>query len=84
MISETALKVLVVLPLNILMVVGAVVVLRRCLNSKYWRAPDLDDAPPMALTDQHVAALEVAIRAEGYAIWVNDETGEVRLQRPVK
>jgi hypothetical protein len=39
---------------------------------------------PLALTDQHVAALERAIRAEGYDILVDPETGEVRLSRRVK
>lgn len=34
---------------------------------------------PVALTDSHVAALERAIRAEGYDIQIDTETGEVRL-----
>ncbi len=41
----------------------------------------LEDLPPIALTDAHVAALEHAIRAEGYSIMMNDETGEIRLER---
>jgi hypothetical protein len=36
---------------------------------------------PLALTDRHVAALERAIRAEGYDILADPETGEVRLTR---
>ncbi len=34
-----------------------------------------------ALTDAHVTALEKAIRAEGYDILVDPETGEVKLTR---
>lgn len=40
-----------------------------------------DDVPPLALTDQHVAALERAIRAEGYLILADADTGEVKLTR---
>lgn len=39
------------------------------------------DAAPYALTDQHVASLERAIRAEGYDIRVDTDTGEVKLYR---
>jgi len=34
---------------------------------------------PIALTEGHVSALERAIRAEGYDIQIDTETGEVRL-----
>lgn len=40
----------------------------------------LYDAPPVALTDQNVAALERAIRAEGYRILVDTDTGEIILE----
>jgi hypothetical protein len=36
---------------------------------------------PYALTEDHVASLERAIRAEGYNIRVDTETGEVKLYR---
>ena len=42
----------------------------------------VDEEPtPSALTDQHAAALERAIRAEGYTILVDPETGDVKLER---
>lgn len=50
-----------------------------------WQAPlDLGwaaDVPPYALTDRNVAALERAIRAEGYNILVDPATGAVRLEK---
>lgn len=38
-------------------------------------------APPLALTDQHVSALEKAIRAEGFDIFADPETGDIKLER---
>lgn len=38
-----------------------------------------DELPPFSLTDQHIKALELAIRAEGYEILVDPETSEVKL-----
>lgn len=46
--------------------------LRRCLSV---------GEEPHALTDQHAAALERAIRAEGYSVLVDPETGDVKLER---
>lgn len=40
-----------------------------------------DNQAPYALTDSHVAALEEAIRAEGYDILYDTETGEFKLLR---
>lgn len=37
--------------------------------------------PPIALTEDHIPSLERAIRAEGYDIKVDTETGEVKLYR---
>ena len=47
---------------------------------------ELKDAPaeepaPLALTDQHSAALERAIVAEGYSVLVDPDTGDVKLER---
>lgn len=42
---------------------------------------DRDPAPPCALTDQHAAALEPAIRAEGYEVLVDPESGDVKLEK---
>jgi hypothetical protein len=39
------------------------------------------DEVPYALTDQHAAALERAIRAEGYDIAVDIETSTIKLVR---
>jgi hypothetical protein len=44
---------------------------------------DCRELPPYALTDQHAAALERAIRAEGYSILVNVDTGDVKLVKDV-
>jgi hypothetical protein len=39
-----------------------------------------DDGPePYALTDRHAAALELAIRAKGYEIHIDTDTGDVKL-----
>jgi hypothetical protein len=43
----------------------------------------MDKESPFALTDQHAAALERAIRAEGYDITVNPESGDVKLARQI-
>jgi hypothetical protein len=37
--------------------------------------------PPFALTDQHAAALERAIRREGFDSKIDPETGDVKLER---
>lgn len=39
------------------------------------------EKPPYAHTDQHAAALERAIRAEGYEILIDPNTGEFKLER---
>ena len=39
------------------------------------------DPAPYALTQQHLAALEKAIRAEGYDILVDPESGEIKLRK---
>jgi hypothetical protein len=41
----------------------------------------LNMSPTFALTDQHVAALEHAIRAEGFSISTDTESGEIKLER---
>ena len=38
------------------------------------------DTPPFALTDQHVAALERAIRAKGYDILIDSASGDIQLR----
>jgi hypothetical protein len=46
--------------------------------------PDIrheEETEPLALTDRHVAALEAAIRAEGYTILADPETGAIKLER---
>lgn len=40
-----------------------------------------EEPEPYALTEEHVGALERAIRAEGYIILVDSETGKVKLKR---
>ena len=42
---------------------------------------EMFEEPPLALTDQHVSALEKAIRAEGFDIFADPETGEIKLER---
>ena len=42
---------------------------------------EIEELEPYALTEEHIAALERAIRAEGFTILVDTETGEVRLKR---
>ena len=46
-------------------------------------APAEEEPAPLALTDQHIAALARAIESEGYRIMVDTETGEVKLKRTV-
>lgn len=43
--------------------------------------PSIPEPAPIALTDDHVASLERAIRAEGFDIRVDTETGEAKLYR---
>jgi hypothetical protein len=42
---------------------------------------EIEAGEPFALTDQHVGALERAIRDEGYNILADPETGEVKLEK---
>jgi hypothetical protein len=35
---------------------------------------------PLALTDEHVAAIKQAIRAEGYSVLIDPETGAAKLK----
>jgi hypothetical protein len=42
---------------------------------------EMEAEPPIALTDAHVRELEHAIRAEGYNILADPETGRIRLHR---
>jgi hypothetical protein len=42
---------------------------------------EIYDLEPFALTDSHVDSLERAIRAEGYEILTDPETGHIRLGR---
>jgi hypothetical protein len=47
-------------------------------------APKLEespDGPPYALTAEHLISLERSIRAEGYSIFVNTDTNEIKLVR---
>ena len=44
--------------------------------------PSEQEEPPYALTDQHIAALERAIRAEGYEIMIDPVSGSIRLVKP--
>jgi hypothetical protein len=52
---------------------------QRALEAK-WDA-EAAEAPPLALTDQHITALSRAIESEGYRIMVDPATGDVKLER---
>lgn len=36
---------------------------------------------PLALTDRNIAALEAAIRAEGFEVYADPQTGQIKLER---
>lgn len=51
----------------------------------YWKnaaAEETQELPPFALTEAHMAALEAAVRREGYNVLANPETGDVTLDKP--
>lgn len=50
-------------------------------DGKITRILNEDDLPPHALTDAHARELERAIRAEGFTIHADPETGDIKLEK---